>query len=74
MCKYVKTGPGVAQSVRAGQLEVRFPAGVRNFSLRHSVHTVSGTHRDSYQMDTGAPFPRIKLDHSPPSSATVKNT
>jgi hypothetical protein len=49
-----------------------------NFSLRHSVHTGSGAHTASYPMGIRGSFPRGKrplreADHSPPSSAEVKN-
>jgi hypothetical protein len=53
---------------------VRFPAGARDFSILHS----SGAHPASYAMGTGDDFPWVKrpgreADHSPPSSAEVKN-
>jgi hypothetical protein len=35
---------------------IRFPAGARNFSFLHSVHTGSGTHPVYYPMDTGGSF------------------
>jgi hypothetical protein len=38
-------------------ITVRFPAGFGNFSLRHSVHTVSGANPASYPMGTGGSFP-----------------
>jgi hypothetical protein len=48
------------------------------FSLRHNVQTGSGTHPASYAMGTrvissGEKRPRHEADHSPPSSAEVKN-
>jgi hypothetical protein len=57
---------------------VRFPAGAGNFSLHHRVQTGSGSHPASYPMGTGAVSlgikrPGRKVDHSPPSSAEVKN-
>jgi hypothetical protein len=56
---------------------LRFPAG-QIFSLLHSVQTGSGAHPESYPMGTGALSPGVKrpgreADHSPPSSADVKN-
>jgi hypothetical protein len=58
----------------------RFPAGARNFSLLHCVQTGPGDHPASYQIGIGGggPSPGIKrpereADHSPPSSAEVKN-
>jgi hypothetical protein len=56
---------------------VRFPAGAGNFSLSHRVQNGSGAHPASYPMGTRGSFPRVKqpgreADHSPPSSAKVK--
>jgi hypothetical protein len=47
-------------------------------SLLHSIKTGSGAQPVSYTMDTTGCFPRSKVaggeaDHSPPSSAEVKN-
>jgi hypothetical protein len=55
---------------------VRFPAGAGNVSLRH-VQTGSGTHPASYPMVPGSLSLGVKrsvreADHSPPSSAEVK--
>jgi hypothetical protein len=50
-----------------------FPAGVRYFSLLHSVQTGCGAHLVSSLMDTGGCFPGSETDHSPPSSAEVTN-
>jgi hypothetical protein len=57
---------------------VRFPEGAGNFSLHHCVHNDSGVHPASYPMGTTGSFPggkaaRHEADHSPPSSAKVKN-
>jgi hypothetical protein len=35
---------------------VRFPAGERDSSCRHSVQTGSGAHQTSHAMDTGCSF------------------
>jgi hypothetical protein len=57
---------------------VRFPAGARNFSLHHRcVQNSSGAHPTSYPMGIGVPSLGVKrsgreADHSPPSSAEVK--
>jgi hypothetical protein len=57
---------------------VRFPAGVENFSLHHRVQNGSGAHPASYAMSTRGSTslevkrPRREADHSPPSSAEVK--
>jgi hypothetical protein len=57
---------------------VQFPAGARNFSLHHSVQTGSGAHPAFCPVGTEGSFPGVKqlghgADHSPPSSAKVKN-
>jgi hypothetical protein len=57
---------------------IRFPVGARNLSLLRNVQTGSGVYAASYPMGTGAPSPGVKLqgcetDHSPPTSAEVKN-
>jgi hypothetical protein len=56
---------------------VRFAAGAGNLSLHHRVKTGSEAHPASYSMDTRGSFPEVKrpgceADHSPPSSAEVK--
>jgi hypothetical protein len=48
---------------------VRFPAGATNFSLHHRVQTGSGAHPASYP---GVKWPGREADHSPPSSADVR--
>jgi hypothetical protein len=55
----------------------QFPAGAGNFFLHHRVQNGSWAHPASYPMGTMGSFPRLKLpgrgaDHSPPSSAEVK--
>jgi hypothetical protein len=60
-------------------IEVRSPAGAKDFSSILCVQTGSGAHPASYTMGTGGPFPGGKArpgrgaDHSPPSSAEVEN-
>jgi hypothetical protein len=60
-------------------MEVRFPTGAEDFSSRPCVQTGSGANPASYPMGTGGPFPGGKArpgrdaDHSPPSSAEVRN-
>jgi hypothetical protein len=56
---------------------VRFLAGVGNFSLHYRVQNGSGAHPASYPMGTRAVSLQVKrpgreADHSPPSSAEVK--
>jgi hypothetical protein len=59
-------------------IEVRSPTGT-DFSSSPCVQTGSGVHPASYPMGTGGSFPGGKArpgrdaDHSPPSSAEVKN-
>jgi hypothetical protein len=74
--------PGIAQLYSAGQQAgcsgVPVPAGAGNFSPYHRVQTGSGPHPASYPMGTRGSFPGVKrpgreADHSPPSSAEVKN-
>jgi hypothetical protein len=57
---------------------VRFPVGAGNFSLHHRVQNGSGTHPASIQwvpgtLSLGVKRPGREADHSPPSSAQVKN-
>jgi hypothetical protein len=68
-------------------IEVRSPTGTEDFSSSPCIQTGSGAHPASYPMGTpasypvgtGDPFPGGKVqlghdaDHSPPSSAKVKN-
>jgi hypothetical protein len=56
---------------------IRFPAGAENFSLHHRVQNGPEVHSTSYPMGTRALSLRVKrlgreADHSPPSSAEVK--
>jgi hypothetical protein len=58
---------------------LRSPTGAEDFSSSLYVQTGSGAHPASYPMGTGGSFPGGKgrpgrdADHSPPSSAEVKN-
>jgi hypothetical protein len=57
---------------------VQFLIVAGNFSLHHHVQNSSGAHPASYPMGTRALFLGVKqlgceADHSPPSSAEVKN-
>jgi hypothetical protein len=57
---------------------VRFPAGAGNLSLHHRFQNGSGAHPASYPMSTRGSSLGVKRlgrehDHSPPSSAEVKN-
>jgi hypothetical protein len=72
---------GVAQwcstGLRAGWSGVRVPAGAGNFSIHHRVQTDSGPYPASCPMGTRGSFLGVKrpgreADHSPPSSAEVK--
>jgi hypothetical protein len=57
---------------------VGFPAEEREFSLLHRVQTGFWAHPASYSkipgaISTGVKQPGLEADHSPPSSAEVKN-
>jgi hypothetical protein len=58
-------------------IEVRSPAGAKDFSSSLCVQTGSGALPASFTMGTGGPFPGGKArsgrdaDHSPPSSVEV---
>jgi hypothetical protein len=77
------TGTGIAQwyiaRLQPGWLEVRVLAGARNFSLHHRVQTGSGEPtQPPIQCVPGTPSlgvkrPSREADHSPSSSAEVKN-
>jgi hypothetical protein len=60
-------------------IEVRSPAGAKDFSSNLCIQTGSGAHPASCTMGTRGPFPGGKArpgrdgDHSPPSSAEVVN-
>jgi hypothetical protein len=74
---------GVAQSVVCLTTDwtngVRSPTEAEDFSSSLCVQIGSGAHPASCPMGTGGPFPGGKVrqgrdaDHSPPSSAEVKN-
>jgi hypothetical protein len=67
-----------AYNVEDRMIGVQFPAGAVNFSLRHRVKTGSGTHPASCPvcvpgaLSLGVKRPGREADHSPPSSAEVK--
>jgi hypothetical protein len=60
-------------------IDIRSPAGAKDFSSNFFVKTGSGAHPASCTKVTGGPFPGVKVrpgrdaDHSPPSSAEVEN-
>jgi hypothetical protein len=68
---------GIVSDDRA--IEVWSPTRAEDFSSSPCVQTGSGAHPASYPMGTGGSFPGGKArpgrdaDHSPPSSAEVKN-
>jgi hypothetical protein len=64
---------GVGYGLDDRSSRVPFPAGAGNFSLHHRVQNGSGSHPASYPMRTRGSFPGGEADHSPPSSAEVKN-
>jgi hypothetical protein len=61
------------------EIDVRSPTGAEDFSSSPCVQTGSGAHPASYPMGTGGSFlggkarPGRDADHSPSSSAEVKN-
>jgi hypothetical protein len=60
-------------SIFKAAIEVRSPTGA-DFSSSPCVQTGSGAHPASYAMGTGGKArPGRDADHSPPSSAEVKN-
>jgi hypothetical protein len=78
----VSIGAAVAQEVlcltTGWTIGVRSPTGAEDFSYSPRVQTGSGAHRVSYSMGIRGPpggkaRPRRAADHSPPSSAEVKN-
>jgi hypothetical protein len=75
-------GAGVAQPAGYGldwAIEVRYPAGAKDFSSNLRVQTASGAHPASCPIATGGLFPGGKArpgrdgDNSPPSIAEVMN-
>jgi hypothetical protein len=77
--------PGSSVSIESGYeldyraIEVRSPAGAKDFSSSFCVQTGSGAHSASCPIASGGPFPRGKVrpgrdtNHSPPSTAEVVN-
>jgi hypothetical protein len=76
---YFSFEAGIVQWYSAGlRAGVRVPAWAGNFSLHHRVHSGSGAHSAFIRWVPGAPslgvkWPGPEADHSPPSSAEVKN-
>jgi hypothetical protein len=76
-----RDGCGVAPGLRTKWSWVQTPAGAGNFSLHHRVHTgspVLGPTQPSIQwvpatLSLELKRPGREADHSPPSSAEVKN-
>jgi hypothetical protein len=67
---------GLDTRLQAGRPGIRIPVGSRYFSLLQNVQAVPGAHLASYSVGTGV-ISRGKIghgvNHSPPSSAKVKN-
>jgi hypothetical protein len=78
-----QNGAGIAQSVQCLTTDWtsgdRSPTEAEDFFSRLCVHAGSGAHPVSCKISTGGPFPGGKArpgrdaDHSPPSSAEIKN-
>jgi hypothetical protein len=65
-------------TLRAGRPRFRIPEGARGFCVPQNIRTVSGAHPASYSVGTGFFFlgvnrPWREVDHSPPSTAELKN-
>jgi hypothetical protein len=74
----VSVGVTLAYGLDDRGSRVRFSAGAGNFSLHHRVQNVSGATQHPLQwvqgaLSLGIKRPERKADHSPPSSAEVKN-
>jgi len=52
---------------------IRFPTGAGNSYFTHRVYTRSGAQQAFYLTGTRGSLPGREADHSPPSSAEVKN-
>jgi hypothetical protein len=84
-CRSKVHEPGSSVSIVSGYgldnwaIEVRSPAGAKDFFCSLCVQTSSGAHPASCTMGTGGPFPGVKArpgrdtDHTPLSSANVEN-
>jgi hypothetical protein len=60
----------IATRLRAGRSVLRLPMEAKDFSLFQNVQTNFGTHPASFQ---GVKLQELNANHSPPSSAKVKN-
>jgi hypothetical protein len=69
---YLENGIATGYGLDDRIIGVRFPAEAGNYSLRHPVHTGSGSHLTFYSVGNGGSIPAGKADHSPPSSAETK--
>jgi hypothetical protein len=63
--------------LRGGWSRLRLPVGAGSFSVHHRVHTGFGAYPASYPtvpgaLSLGVKRPGYEADHSPPSSAEVK--
>jgi hypothetical protein len=69
----LKLGLPAGREPELRRVRFRFPA-MQDLSLLHSVQTATGAHPASYPVGTeGVKLPEREADHSPPSSAQVKN-
>jgi hypothetical protein len=72
------SGIGTDYGLDNQMIGVQIPVGARNFSLHHRVQTGPGPTQPPSQWVPGTPSvgasqPGREADHSPPSSADVKN-
>jgi hypothetical protein len=77
ICTLFEVGIALGYGLDDRGSRVRFPVGAGNFSLHHRVQYGSGAHPASYPIGTRGSFPggkvaRCEADHSPPSTAEVK--
>jgi hypothetical protein len=73
----ISVGIALSYDLEDRSSRVGFPVGAANFSLHHRLQKGSGSHPASYSMGTrgsslGVTREELESDHSPPSSAEVK--
>jgi hypothetical protein len=72
--QYISSYPPYLEAIVMGWMtKVQFLVGTKEISLLHSIQTCSEAHPASYPMGTRGLSLRHDADHSPPSSAQVKN-
>jgi hypothetical protein len=83
ICFFLTIGGGISQwhstGLRSGWSGVRFPVGTGNFLFTTASRSTLGPTQPPIEWVTGDRFLRVKrlgheADHSPPSSAGIRNT